>query len=166
MKIPKNYRIKEIVKLLTHGYKFKEIATILKVSKSTIYKNYQEFRLNNDFIISDILYKIKVSHTINKRDIKTSLELLSYSDICILSKKFSCGYWIRKKTIKIEKLTTYLSMFFYFNINPVKFTLSDIKRAYYKKAKLLHPDITKIDTNKEFSNMKIIYDTLLKTIYL
>ena len=160
MKIPKQERIKEIVRLLSYGYKFQEIAIILKVSKSTIYRDYQQFRVNTDFVISDILYKV------DKKDVKNSLELLKYSDIVVLSKKFQCGYWINNKKGKIEKLTPFLSLFFYFDLTPISFTKETIKRAYFKKAKLLHPDMTKIDTNKEFSDMNVIYNTLLKTIKL
>ena len=160
MKIPKQERIKEIVRLLGYGYKFKEIANMLKVSKSTIYRDYQNFRINTDFVISDILYKV------DKKDIENSLESLKYTDICVLSKKFSCGYWINNKKAKIAKLTPFLSLFFYFGLNPISFTKESIKIAYFKKAKQLHPDKTKINTNKEFSDMRIIYETLLKTVEL
>ena len=160
MKIPKNYRIKEIVKLLSRGYKVKEIAKVLSVSVSTIYRDYQNFRLNANFVISDILYKI------DKINIEKSLQKLSYSDICLLAKRFNCCYWIRSKLGKISKLVPFLSVFFYFDLNPVSFTKESIKRAYFKKAKQLHPDMTKKDTNKEFCNMKIYYNVLLKTVEL
>ena len=157
-KINKKERITEIVRLLSYGYKIKDIAKILKVSESTIYRDYQEYRTNSDSVISDILYKI------DKINIQKSLNDLSYSDVCILSKKLKCGDWIRKKEKKIEKLTPFISMFFYFDLNPTNYNKNDIKRAYFKKAKQIHPDITKINTNKEFSDMNVIYNTLLKTI--
>jgi len=160
MKIPKKSRIKEIVRLFSYGYKVKDISKLLEVSKSTIYRNYQEFRLNNDFVVKDILYHI------DKIDVKKGLNELSYSDICLLAKKFKCGYWISNKKGKIEKLLPFLSLFFYFDLNPLKFNRKDIKLAYFKKAKLTHPDSTRLNTNKEFSNMKVMYDTLLKTINL
>lgn len=157
-KINKKNRIKEIVKLLSYDYKFKEIAKMLNVSLSTIYRDYQYFRINTDFVITDILYKI------NKLSIKKDLENLSNSDICVLAKRFNCGYWIRKKCRKIEKLIPFLSMFFYFDLNPINCNRNDIKRGYYKKAKQLHPDMTKKDTNQDFINMKVIYNTLLHTL--
>ncbi len=160
MKIPKKDRIKEIVRLFGYGYKVKDIAKLLEVSKSTIYRDYQDFRVNNDSVISDILYRV------DKKDIKKSLESLGYSDICVLSKRFSCGYWIQNKNAKINKLIPFLSQFFYFDLSPVNFNRDDIKKAYFRKAKKLHPDMTKINTNKEFSDMKVMYETLLKTINL
>ena len=160
MKIPKKDRIREIVRLLSFGYKFQEISKLLKVSKSTIYRDYQNFRVNTNFVISDILYKV------DKQDIENSLESLKYTDICVLAKRFNCGYWINNKKGKIAKLTPFLSLFFYFELNPISFTKESIKKAYFKKAKKLHPDMTKLDTNKEFSDMKVIYETLLKTVEL
>ncbi len=160
MKIPKKDRIAEIIRLFGYGYKVKDIAKLLEVSKSTIYRDYHEFRVNSDFVISDILYRI------DKQNVRKSIESLSYSDICVLSKRFSCGYWVQNKNAKINKLIPFLSQFFYFDLNPVNFNRDDIKRAYFKKAKKLHPDMTKIDTNKEFSDMNRVYNTLLKTINL
>lgn len=157
-KINKKERITEIVRLLSYGYKIKDIAKILKVSESTIYRDYQEYRTNSDSVISDILYKI------DKINIQKSLNDLSYSDVCVLSKRFNCGDWIRKKEKKIEKLLPFISMFLYFDLNPTNYSRDDIKRAYFKKAKQTHPDITKLDTNKEFNDMNVIYNTLLKTI--
>lgn len=160
MKIPKKDRVKEIIRLFSYGYKVKDIAKLLEVSKSTIYRDYQDFRINSSFVISDILYRV------DKNNIKNSLEKLSYSDIVVLAKRFNCGAWIQNKKRKIEKLIPFLSQFFYFDLNPINFNRDDIKRAYFKKAKELHPDMTKIDTNKEFSDMNKIYNILLKTINL
>lgn len=154
----KEKRITEIVGLLGYGHSIKEIAGILNLSESTIYKDYQEYRVNSIHAIEYILYKI------DKLNVRKSLESLTYSDICVLSKRFQCGYWIRKKSKKIEKLVPFLNMFYYFNLNPANYTKDQIKIAYFRKAKEVHPDKTKRDTSKEFNDLNTIYNTLLKTI--
>lgn len=153
----KQNRIKDIIRLLKSGYNFKDISKMLKFSLSTIYNDYKYYRIHNDYEVNIILVKL------NKFNLKNSLENLCYSDITILSNRFSVGYWKNNKKFRIEKLFSFLSMFYYFDLNPLNYNRDKVKLAYFRKAKLYHPDFTKRNTEKEFNNLNIIYNTLLRS---
>lgn len=154
MKIKKS----EIYEMYSKGISVKILARKLNKSTSTIYKYIHEMQ-------DQLRYpqlKQEIKQILLAGDFKNYILTLDYSAICILKRKFHL--YGNTKNQKIESILAYFKTYSLLGIYPEHLNKAIVKKAYFVKAKKVHPDLTKKDTNKEFIELNQAYNEIIQVI--
>lgn len=151
-----NKNLINVKKLMELAFSVKEISHILNISQSYVYK--LQTIIYDDLVKDDLRNDFK--NAISNNELVSFLESLSFKKLCCLSRM----YYTYGKS-RIEKINHCLERFSMWNklgLYPENISKDAIKRAYFKSSKKTHPDLTKRDTSREFIELNVIYQDLIK----
>ena len=148
---------KMVLEMYSQGCKVSFIATSINRTKSTVYRY-----LEQDF--DEIRYPIlesEIKEVLFQGDLKRYISNLTYRDICVIRRKFNL-YGYNKKS-KVKAILEYFKHYSILGLYPDRITRDDIKKAFYRKAREVHPDTNKsLDkSGKEFQEVYQSYNYLL-----
>jgi hypothetical protein len=158
--IRKSERKDKTLQLKRQGYSIRIISKKVGVSQTTIYNYLQEEYDKNRYPI----LREDIKRVLLQGDLESYLMDLSYRDISVLRRKFKVyGY---SKDSKIKALLKYFEHYSILGLYPENLTRSEIKKAFYKKVKKVHPDMNKsLDrSGKEFQEVYNSYTYLLARV--
>lgn len=135
-----------------NGDSVKEISKKLSLSTSTIYRYLSEHYDETRF--PDLKREIK--QELLGGDFRKYIHELSYKDICLIRRKITFGGWDRET--KIKAILDHFKHYSILGLYPENINKNDIKRAFYKKAKKVHPDVNK-DLDKSGTEFIEVYES-------
>ena len=145
------------LEMYKNGWKVKVIAKTVERSESTVYAYLQnQYDEVNFPILKDLLKKALLCG-----DFKRFVESLSYKDLSMIRRKFGLYGW--DKATKIKAILDYFKHYSVLGLYPDKLTRDTIKRAFFRKAKEVHPDLNKRETKRgeRFQEVYQSYNYLL-----
>ncbi|KKM85093.1 hypothetical protein LCGC14_1292500 [marine sediment metagenome] len=148
---------KIILEMYGEGWKVSIIAKTVSKGQSTIYKILQEDYDKNRFpILKDLITKALL-----QEDFTQFIRSLTYRDICLLRRTYKLSGF--DKETKIKAILAYFKHFSILGIYPDDLTRDSIKKAFFRKAKEVHPDLNKRETKRgeKFQEVYQSYNYLL-----
>lgn len=140
----------------THKVKVSKIAKCFNRSERTIYNWISDMKV----IYRYEEIKKEIKQVLLCGDFKKYINSLTYSDLCLIRRKFRLyGY---NKANTIDSILKYFKSYSILGLYPDSLNYRIIKSAYYKKAKETHPDITKDNGNK-FKEVRNAFEIIMNS---
>jgi len=158
MKMNKQEAKNLTINLFHQGFSVSYIAESVKKSKSTVYKYIQEYR--DEKVFPKLEKEIK--KTLLSGDFTAYIHSLSYIEICMITRHFKlAGY---DKNSKIKSILKYFKDYSILGLYPENLNKAGVKKAFYRRAKKVHPDFNKSMDKKgeEFQEVYQSYTTLME----
>lgn len=141
------------IKLRNEGFSIYYICKETGKSQASIYRYLQEDYDEKYFPI----LKDSLKDAISKNNLQEFLDSLSYRELCCLSRNYH--QWGQDKRSRKVALLRYFKHFNNLGLYPDgPFTKDDIKRAFRKRAKQVHPDLNK-SLNKNGAEFQEVYNS-------
>lgn len=144
--------------LYQNGKSVKYIAAFMMKSKSTIYRWISEIKDVKEFPI----IKKQIKKVLLQGNFKSFVTALSYSDLCMIRRNIGL-YGSNKKSIQ-NSILEYFRSYSILGLYPEGLNRSIVKRAYYKKARETHPDMTKMDSATAFMAVDLAYREVMSEV--
>ncbi len=121
------------LEMYSNGWKVSVISKVVQKSESTIYNYLQE---EYDTIRFPVL-----KQALLQEDFQAFVMNLSYKDICLIRRKYYLYGW--DKNSKIKAILEYFKHYSILGLFPDNLNQETIKKAFFRKAKKVHPDLNK-----------------------
>ncbi len=146
------------LEMYSNGWKVSVISKVVQKAESTIYSYLQEEYDNIRFPV----LKQEIKKALLQEDFRAFVMNLPYKDICLIRRNYHLYGW--DKDSKIEAILGYFKHYSVLGLYPDNLNQETIKKAFFRKAKKVHPDLNKEmhKSGKAFQEVHQSYEYLLE----